>query len=192
MVSWFLFFVLIEKMGERELAISNLVRAVYMVLMTPIWGYASAANSMVSNIIGQGRYHDVRILVIRIIKLCLTTTMIITVADYLAGPFLLNITSGDPGLIHDAIGTYHVVVAAMVLFSISVILLSAVSGTGNTKAAMIIEFFNIGIYLLYVYFCTVNNTSIEVTWSAEIVYWFLMGILSLLYFKLFRWKDVKI
>lgn len=192
MIAWFLFFILIEKMGERELAISNLVRAVYMVLMTPIWGYASAANSMVSNVIGQGRYNDIRTLVGRIIKLCLATTMVIALADYLSGTFLLNMTSGDAGLIRDALGSYHVILVAMVVFSIGVILLSAVSGSGNTRAAMIIEFINIGIYVLYVYFCTVSDASIEIIWTAEITYWLLMGILSLIYFKLFRWKDIKI
>ena len=59
MGGWFLFFVLIEKMGQHALAISNVVRSIYMVLMTPIWGYSQAANTMVSNIIGQNKSDEV-------------------------------------------------------------------------------------------------------------------------------------
>jgi MATE family, multidrug efflux pump len=192
MSSWFVFFVLIEKMGEWQLAISNIVRAVYMVLMTPIWGFASAANSMVSNIIGQGKIAEVRTLVKKIIVLCLGSTVVLTVVDYFSGPFLLTVIGSDSKLIHDSMGSYHVIMATMAIFSVSVILLSAVSGTGNTKAAMVIEVIIICFYLLYVYLCTVLGASIEVTWMAEIVYWTLMGIFSLAYFKLYNWKNVTI
>src|SRR6185295_735540 len=36
MFGWFLFFVFIEKIGDHELAISNIVRSNYMLSMTPI------------------------------------------------------------------------------------------------------------------------------------------------------------
>ncbi len=77
MSAWFLFFVFIERMGEHELAISNIIRATYMILMTPIWGYASATNSMVSNLIGQGREDEVKGLVKKIIKMSVVTTMVL-------------------------------------------------------------------------------------------------------------------
>ena len=192
MTSWFIFFVLIEKIGERELAISNIARAVYMVLMTPIWGFASAANSMVSNIIGQGKIDEVKSLVIKITILCLTTTSFLVLVDYISGPFLLQLTSSDTRLVEDTMGVYHVIIFAMVIFSISVILLSAVSGTGNTMAALVIELINISIYLLYVYLCTIFSAKIEIAWLAEIIYWTFMGIFSLLYFKYYNWKRVKI
>jgi len=192
MTSWFIFFVLIEKMGERELAISNIARAVYMVLMTPIWGFASAANSMVSNIIGQGKINEVKSLVIKIMLLCLTTTSLLVLVDYISGPFLLQLTSSDSKLVEDTLGVYHVIMFAMVIFSVSVILLSAVSGTGNTMAALVIEIINISIYLLYVYLCTIFSAKIEVAWLAEIIYWTFMGLFSLIYFKYYNWKSVNL
>lgn len=53
--AWFIFFMIIEKMGERSLAISNIIRSAYIVLMIPIFAFGSTANSLVSNVIGQGR-----------------------------------------------------------------------------------------------------------------------------------------
>ncbi|MFM7177210.1 MAG: MATE family efflux transporter, partial [Bacteroidota bacterium] len=82
---------------------------------------------------------------------------------------------------------------AMFLFSISVILLSTVSGTGSTKAAMVIEVTNILIYLAYVYICAiVLKSSIELVWLSEGFYWTLMGLFSYLYLKTGKWKVVKI
>ena len=54
-----LLFVIIEKIGMHELAISNIIRACYMIMMTPVWGFAeSACNSMVSNLIGQQKQEE--------------------------------------------------------------------------------------------------------------------------------------
>ncbi|MDD2279898.1 MAG: MATE family efflux transporter, partial [Bacteroidales bacterium] len=38
---WFIFFLIIEKRGESELAISNIVRSVYVILLIPIMGFSS-------------------------------------------------------------------------------------------------------------------------------------------------------
>ena len=61
--SWFIFFIIIEKLGERELAISHIIRSIYMVLMIPLFGFSSATNTLVSNLIGQGRSGQVLMLI---------------------------------------------------------------------------------------------------------------------------------
>ncbi len=193
MGAWFLFFVFIERMGEHELAISNIIRATYMILMTPIWGFASATNSMVSNLIGQDKIHEVKMLIKKIINLSLITTALIFAISFISPQWLLRITTSDSKLIEDAMGCYYIIIGAMFLFSISVILLSAVSGSGNTKAAMVIEFFNIIIYMIYVYLCAVvYKSSIETVWFSEIIYWVLMGVFSAVYLTTRQWKPVKI
>ena len=53
--SWFIFFGIVENLGERPLAITNLTRMVYLVLSIPCWGFASGINTLVSNFIGQKR-----------------------------------------------------------------------------------------------------------------------------------------
>lgn len=191
--SWFLFFVFIERMGEHELAISNIIRATYMILMTPIWGFASTTNSMVSNLIGQGKIHEVKLLVRKIINLSIIITTVIFAISFISPQWLLRITTSDLQLIEDSMGCYFIIIGAMFLFSISVILLSTVSGSGNTKAAMVIEFINIFIYMIYVYLCAVvYNLSIETVWFSEIIYWVLMGALSALFLTTRKWQHQKI
>jgi Na+-driven multidrug efflux pump len=193
MGSWFLFFVIIEHMGEHELAISNIIRATYMLLMTPIWGFASATNSMVSNIIGQNKLHEVKMLVRIIITLGLATNLLIFAISMISHEWLMRIITSDPILIEDSLGSYYIIIGAMFLFTISIILLSTVSGSGNTRAAMVIEIINIIIYCIYVYICAIIlESSIETVWFAEIIYWVMMGVLSAVYLKSGKWKNIKI
>jgi len=193
MGAWFVFFVVIEHLGERELAISNIIRSAYMVLMTPMWGYASATSSMVSNIIGQNKSEEVKLLVKKIITLSLLTTSVLFIISFASPEWMLRIISSDEILIDDSKTSYFIVLSAMFIFAVSIILLSTVSGSGNTKPAMIIEIVNISIYIIYIYICVFEfNTSIEAVWFSEIIYWFLMGLLSYLYLKYTKWAPVKI
>jgi putative MATE family efflux protein len=189
MGSWFLFFVLIEKMGQHELAISNVVRSIYMVLMTPIWGFSQTANTMVSNILGQKQKLLVMQLTGRIIKLSLITSLITVFFVSTFPELLLGLVTSDLSVIQDAIPSLMIVCAATVFFSVSMVLLSAVSGTGDTKAAMIIEIINIAAYLIFIILCTrIFYTSVEVVWLSEIQYWVLMGIFSYYYLRSNKWE----
>lgn len=189
MGSWFLFFVLIEKIGEHELAISNVVRSIYMVLMTPIWGFSQASNTMISNIIGQKSLSDVMPLCGRIVRLSFITSLITVTAVAVYPEWLLQLVSSDPAVIADSIPSLLIVCAATLFFSISMVILSAVSGTGDTRAAMIIEIINIAAYLIFIILCSeVFHTSVEVVWLSEIQYWILMGVFSYIYLRGGKWK----
>ena len=121
-----LFFVFIERLGEHELAISNVVRSAYMVIMTPIWGYSSATNSMVSNLIGQKKENEVIGLVKKIITLSLLTTLVLFLVNLINYRFILELTSSDTSLVNDCIASYNMVWGAMFIFSVSLILLMSI------------------------------------------------------------------
>ena len=54
MAIWFVFFMALERLGQRELAIANIVRSVYVVMLIPVQSLSTTANSLVSNLIGAG------------------------------------------------------------------------------------------------------------------------------------------
>jgi putative MATE family efflux protein len=41
MAAWLAFFLFIEKLGERALAVSNIIRSFYIILIIPMWGFGS-------------------------------------------------------------------------------------------------------------------------------------------------------
>ena len=51
---WFLFFVAIERLGETELAVSNIVRSVSALFSVIVNALAGVTGSLVSNLIGAG------------------------------------------------------------------------------------------------------------------------------------------
>lgn len=193
MGAWLVFFLFIEKIGKHELAISNLGRGAYMIGMTPVWGFSVAANSMVSNIIGQERSSEVLRLVNRIIGLSLLATTVVTLLMFLFTRQVLGIFTDDAELILHSIGTFRIVLVSMYFFTVSIVLISAVSGTGATRTALYIEFAAIFAYCIYIYVTTfVLRSSVEVVWLSELVYWSLIGIASYWYLVGSKWKSITV
>ena len=191
MGSWFIFFIFIEKIGRHELASSNIVRGAYMINMTPIWGFSVAANSMISNIIGQGKKEEVMDLLNRIIRLTLYISAVIILINLFFSYQLLQLFSNDIQLINDSLSSLRVINVAMIFFSFAIVSISALSGTGATRIALYIEIAAILIYLVYNYLVTfVFNGGIELLWMSEVIYWVFTGIASYVYMRSLKWKSI--
>ena len=50
---------LIEHMGERPIAITIIVRSVYMLILIPVFGYGATANTLTSRLIGEQRQPEI-------------------------------------------------------------------------------------------------------------------------------------
>ena len=193
MGAWFIFFVIIEKMGKHELAISNLARSAYMVSMTPIWGFSIAANSMVSNIIGQNKSSDVMPLLKKVLVLAVLTTMVMIILNAAIPKVILGMFTQDPVLVNDSIGVLRMVNLAMLFFSAAIVCISGVSGTGATQTALLIEVAAIIVYMAYIYIIVFPlKGSLEMAWLAEAIYWIFTGALCFLFLRSGRWKKINI
>ena len=58
-VIWFFFFVAVERLGERSLAVTNLARSLSALPFIIIQAFATATNSLVSNLIGENKTSQV-------------------------------------------------------------------------------------------------------------------------------------
>jgi putative MATE family efflux protein len=191
--SWLIFFIIIEKIGERELAISHIIRSIYMVLMIPLFGFSSATNTLVSNLIGQGNNNLVLTLVKRVTFLSLACTSIALIFNIFLPTQIIRFYTSDASLIQETIQTLHVISGTMFSFAIAFIFFNAVSGTGNTKMALLIELITISIYLVATYYIAiVLQSSLPIVWCSEFIYFSLLGILSFGYLKWGNWGAVKI
>jgi MATE family multidrug resistance protein len=76
-----------------------------------------------------------------------------------------------------------------VMMSFSVVCVSAVTGTGNTKVSLLIEFITIVLYCAYVWLVLEHlNLSVAIGWMSEWIYWGSMFTLSFIYLRSGRWK----
>ena len=192
-VVWMLFFVFIEKLGERPLAISNIVRSFYTILILPAQALGTATNTMVSNTIGAARQSEVLKLLGRVVKISLSITGIIMVMVLLFPRALIHIYTNDSILIAQTIPPMYVLLTLLPIFSVGAVFFNAVSGTGNTKTALIFELFTLTFYLSYMWWIIVYlRSSVALSWTSEHVYWFFLLVFSYLYMKFGKWQNKKL
>lgn len=187
--TWFMFFIFIERMGERPLAATNIGRSLYIVLMIPGSALATTVNTLVSNLIGAGRSDEVQKLINRMIGLALLLVIPVMVFTFAFPELFTRIYTDDPGLIAASVPVMRVVSVAMLFCAIGNIVFNAISGTGNTRTAFGIEFGILFFYLSYVYYTAiVNPQPVEVVWMSEFVYWSLIGGIGYIYLWKGNWR----
>ena len=191
--SWFIFFMIIEKIGEQELATSHIIRSIYMVLMIPLFGFSSANNTLVSNLIGQGNSKLVLPLIKKVVLMSLISTTLVLVFNLIFPTEMIGLYTDDNKLIEAALPTLNVISGTMFFFAIAQVLFSGVSGTGNTKTALLIEFINISIYLVAAYYIVFSlEASLPIVWCSEFIYFGLLGTMSFAYLKWGNWGKTTI
>jgi multidrug resistance protein, MATE family len=192
-MSWEYFYILIEHHGPRALAISNTMRNIFGLFGIFCWAFASTTNTMVSNIIGQGRQEEVMPLIRKVVKMSLGISLFIFLVLNLVPEFFLSFYSQGDEFVAEAVPIVRIVSVALLMMSVGTIWLNAVTGTGNTRVNLMIELVTIVIYCLYVFLVLEHwNLSIGWGWGSEWVYWISMFTMAFFYMRSGKWKDKKI
>lgn len=187
--SWFVFFIMIEWMGEDELAISHIIKSIYMVMMIPMFGLSTAANTLTSNLIGEKRSDEVLPTIWKIVGLSILLTLPLALLSFFFSDAILLLYTDNLTLIPEARKTLWVIDLSMFFFCVAFILFNGVTGTGNTIISMAIECINISIYLSTTYlFIKLWNPPIQWVWCAEFVYFTFLGLMAWGYLKWGNWK----
>lgn len=187
---WFAFFLFVEKLGEQALAVSNIIRSIYVVLMIPIWGFASAANSMVSYLIGMRKSELVFLLLRRIVLLALAGVSLLVVASLLFPGAIIRVYTNDIDLILQSIPVLKVVGLSSFFLTSGFILFNGVMGTGKTNISFVIEIIVLMLYLVYVFVLVrYLGANVVLAWTSEILYGLLLSTLSFLYLKKGKWLN---
>jgi MATE family multidrug resistance protein len=187
--SWEFFYIMVEHHGQRDLAISNTMRNIFGLFGVFTWSFASTTNTMVSNIIGQGKKERVVELIKKIIRLsmCFSVTMAILL-NIFPHAFLAVFGQGSD-FAEAALPVLRVVSIALVMMSFSTVWLNAVTGTGNTDVNLAIEIITIIFYCIYVYLTLgYFNLPILYGWMSEYVYWMTTFGFAFFYIRSGRWK----
>ncbi len=186
---WLVFFIFIEHLGGQSLAASQVLRNIFGLVGVGTWALATTCNTMVSNIIGQGKRREVIGVIIKICKLSFVYAAIFCVLMLSFSHQFLSIYSNDLALIDFAIPSLRVIVVATLIMSLSTVVFNGVVGTGNTLVNLTIEMSCVGVYLVYCYFIIyVWHSPLYLCWGSEFVYWTALLIAAGLYLRSGRWK----
>ncbi len=191
--TWLIFFLYIEHLGERALAISNIARSISGLIWVVLQAFSATCSTLVSNIIGEGHQEKVMSLVKRIMKLSYGIVSVMIILICLFPEAVARIYTDIPDLITASVPAVLVMVTAYFVNIPAQIFFMAVSGTGSTKTGFRLEIVALAVYMAY---CTViigiMKSDIAVCWTAEYVYAIVLFICSWLYMRSGRWKNRKI
>jgi len=190
LATWTTFYFLVEKVGGLELKVSHIVRNTYLLAFVTVMGFGYTTRTVISTLIAEHRQSELNTAIRRLIYLNLAGALILChgLIAYPSAIASLLFGLNDPG-VGPLTKSFQVVLFAVLIFSVTSILLNTIEGSGRTKQAMRIEILTIIIYLAAVYYVTlINPQEIHVIWMTDYLYFSLLGIVSWLYLRYSNWK----
>ena len=190
---WFFFFIAVERLGERSLAVINLARSLSALPFIVIHAFATATNSLVSNLIGENKTSQVPRLITKIMFVAFLLVIPLLILYSLCPKLCLRIYTDNADLIASSVNTMYVMCIGSFIQIGAFILFNAVSGTGAIKTTVFIETLNLMIYVVFVWFVIIKGSpSPAIAWTAEIVYQGVTALLCMLYFFTGNWRNKKL
>lgn len=191
--TWFIFFLAIEHLGERELAVTNVIRNISSVFFMTVIALSSTATTLVSNLMGQGEADSVLPMLRRTIRLgffLLTPVLLLTA---LFNESVLALFTNETALIEAGRAPLFVLIGSYALTIPAQIYFHAVSGTGNTRMALCFEFASLLVYMIFVGVVIFSmRASLAVCWMSEYVYSVMAIAFSWTYMRYGRWRNKQI
>jgi MATE family multidrug resistance protein len=190
---WQIFYFYVEHLGVTELAVSHILRSVLGIVSIGTWALASTCNTMVSNIIGQGKTAHIKPLVKKILKLSFGYAFLISAFLLLFPHAFLGTYSNDASVIDMGMSSLRVLAISSLVMSLATICFNAVVGTGNTMINLSIEVFCVCMYIVYITIVVERmRAPLYMAWASEFVYWTCLLLTSGGYLLSGKWKGKSI
>jgi putative MATE family efflux protein len=191
MGSFFFFINIIEKMGERQLAASELVKNIYLLFMIPTWGFGTAAGAIVSNLLGQKKVKAVLPSLWGIMQISFAMSAVCSLILILFPTFIISRFTDTPALVAVTVPIMPVIFVSLLFYSMSAVMLNAVIGSGASKYALGVE---VGMLTLYVSYLLIIKYGFEPSlllyWCSEFIYTTAIGLGAYTFFKSNYWKNI--
>lgn len=185
--TWMFFLIAIENLGEKELAISNILRSISSLTFMIIAALSSTANTITSNLIGCNSEQNINLATGRIIKLAYWIGLPVTLFLLVFYEPVTKIYTDNPNLLENIFAPYAMMLSSYITLVPGMIWLSVISGTGRTKLGMNIEFVCLAVYVFMVWYLIIYlRTNLTWAWSCEQYYNF--PLLAITWYYLYKKK----
>jgi len=190
LATWSLFFTWLEQKGQFDLTVSQNIRSIYFLAFVPIWGFAGTTKTYISQYLGHKTYVAIPIIQKRIQFLTVIFLLISFHGAILYPETLVRLINPEEEYIAKSAEILRLVSVSILLFGMVSVYFQTIHGSGNTLHSMIIEFLTVGIYAVFSYlFIKVWNLDIYWIWTVEYIYFGILGLFSISYLRLFKWKN---
>lgn len=186
---WFVLFTFIENMGPHALATSTVLKQIYTFFSIPAWGFASTANSVVSNLMGQQKNDEVMTALYRTAVLSFIFTLVACGVLVLIPETFLSIFTHDELVIQGGKEILPILIVIIFSCSVATVMFNGVMGTGSMFLSLLIETIGMVIYLSYAYIVAkIMLLGLPYVWTAEFLYWLILVVPSWWYLQSGKWE----
>jgi MATE family multidrug resistance protein len=175
--TWSMFFFLVEQVGMLELKVSHVARNYFMLAFTVTQGVSQTTRTYVSTLLGEGRGEELpstlkRLFYVNLCGIVLLAHGLLLYPEWFAQPFF-----DDAAGLEAASKTLPIIFIAMLIYSASSVMLSAIQGSGHTTPALVVEMCAIVFYTLATFTLTVWwPQPVWRIWWVEFAYFSVMAI----------------
>lgn len=193
LATWTVFFIWLERKGQFDLTVSQTIRSIYFLAFVPIWGFAAATKTYVSQYLGAERSEEIPIIQRRIQLLTICLLFVSFHGAIFYPKTLVSLINPNELYLEKSAEILQFIVGSIVIFACISVYLQTIHGSGNTLHSMLIELATVFIYSFASYaLIVVWEVDVFWIWSVEYIYFISLGGLSILYLKTVDWKNKKV
>lgn len=175
--TWSMFFFLVEQVGILELKVSHVARNYFMLAFTVTQGVSQTTRTYVSTLLGEGRGAELPHVLKRLFYVNLSGIVLLAHGLFFYPEWFAQAFFDDAAGLDAAAKTLPVIFLAMLIYSASSVMLSAIQGSGHTTPALVVELTAIAVYTLATLTATVwYPQPVWRIWWVEFAYFSCMGI----------------
>lgn len=193
LITWFIFFIGVEHLGESELASSNVLRNISGFFFMSIVALGATSSTLTGNLMGQKEMASVMPLMWRIIRLCYAIMIPLCVLVAIFPEVVIWVFTTEASLIEMSIPPLRMLLFSYMFTVPAQIMLHTVSGSGNTRTALAAEVVTLLVYVLFliiaIFMCRSNLT---ICWFSEVIYSLGIFLYCFIYLKRGTWSERRI
>lgn len=187
--TWFLFFLAVESLGQTQLAASNVLRSITIFIFMVVGAFGSTASTLTSNLLGEGRPQAVLPVIHRCILMAAAFILPITLFIALFPEWTIACFTNSAAVVEMGGSPMWVLCLSYLFIIPGYVNFQAISGTGNTRTALAIEFLIISLYALYIYVVVMQlRWNLTWAWASELLYQGLFVVLACGYMRWGKWS----
>jgi len=193
LATWFIFFIAVEHLGSRELAATNVMRAISNFMFVTLVAFASTASTLTSNLLGADHREAVVPMIKRATLMAVVGIVPLWVILWIFPEPIIGIFTNEAPTIAACIEPLRVPGGGSPPPLPRPTFFSCISGSGNTRSALVIELIALFFYTIYVGYVIFHlRCSLTIAWCAELLYSLTLLLGSFLYMRRGTWLNKKI
>lgn len=194
MISWVFFFGFIENIGKEPMAVSSVMRVIYLFLGAIGWGLGSGTNTIISKLIGEIRLKEVVPTLFKIAWVSLLLTALFSLPLLIVPELIISAITDEVAIIDSTVRMMPMLFLILLGVSAYAIFYNGIIGTGDINFSLIVTFIGAVLYVAFAaIFINVLHKNLFWAWSVEFIYsGFVLIACMYFFFKTRRWFRVQL